>query len=47
MTRTAMNEEEREAMRILDLVAAGIYVHDEIVWRALCITGDAIGLKRG
>lgn len=47
MSRSHLNEEEREAMRILDLVAAGIYVHDDIVWRALCITGDAIGLKRG
>lgn len=45
MNRAAMNDEEREAMHILDLAAAGMDVPDSAVWWALCVTGDAIGLK--
>ena len=45
MTRTHMNTEEREAMRLLDLVRAGVAVAPSLVWRALIITGDAVGVK--
>ena len=46
MTRTAMNLEEREAMHLLDLVAAGMDVPESVVWWAMCVTGDAIGVQR-
>lgn len=45
MTRTHMNPEEREAMHLLDLVAAGASFPAAVIWRALVITGDAIGVK--
>lgn len=44
MTRQHMNEEEREAMHILDLVKAGEDVPESVVAWALRVTGDAIGL---
>lgn len=45
MTRQHMNEEEREAMHILDLLKAGEDVPESVVEWALRCTGDAIGLK--
>lgn len=45
MTRTHMNPEEREAMRILDLLKAGEDVPESVVAWCLRVTGDAIGLQ--
>lgn len=45
MTRIHMTDEEREAMRILDLLKAGEEVSDELVSWCLRTTGDSIGLK--
>jgi hypothetical protein len=45
MTRTHMNDEEKEAMHILDLVKAGEDVPDSVILWALRTCGDAIGLK--
>lgn len=44
MTRSHMNDEEKEAMHILDLVAAGEDIPLSVVNWALRITGDGIGL---
>lgn len=44
MTRSHMNDEEREAMRILDLLKAGEDIPASVVGWALRVTGDAIGL---
>ena len=46
MTRAHMNYEEREAMRILDLVLWGVDVPLSTVQWALLITGDAVGLSK-
>lgn len=45
MTRSHLNEEEREAMRILDLLKAGEDVPESVVGWCLRVTGDSIGLK--
>lgn len=45
MTRDKMTDEEREAMRILDLLKAGEDIPAQIVSWCLRVTGDAIGLK--
>ena len=45
MTRTHMNDEEREAMRLLDLWKAGEDIPPAMVDWALRCTGDAIGLR--
>lgn len=45
MTRDHMNDEEREAMRILDLLKAGDDIPPSVVQWALRVTGDAIGLR--
>lgn len=44
MTRSHMNEEEKEAMHILDLVKLGEDVPLSTIMWALRTTGDAIGL---
>lgn len=44
MNRSHMNEEEREAMHILDLLKAGEDVPESVVEWALRVTGDSIGL---
>jgi hypothetical protein len=44
MTRAHLNHEEREAMRVLDMVRAGLDVSDEMVRWALFVTGDSVGL---
>ena len=43
--REQMNDEEREAMRILDLLKAGDDIHPSIIQWCLRVTGDAIGLR--
>lgn len=43
--RIFMNAEEKEAMRILDLVKAGHEVPRSVVDWSLRVTGDAIGLR--
>lgn len=45
MTRTHMNDEEREAMRILDLLKAGEDVPESVVNWCLRVCGDAVGLR--
>jgi hypothetical protein len=45
MSRTHLNDEEREAMRILDLLKAGEDVPESVVQWCLRVTGDAIGLR--
>ena len=40
-----MNEEEREAMRILDLLKAGEEIPESVVAWCLRVTGDGVGLK--
>lgn len=45
MPRTHLNDEEREAMRILDLLKAGEDIPESVVAWCLRRTGDAIGLK--
>jgi hypothetical protein len=45
MNRDHMNYEEREAMRILDLVRSGADVPYSTVMWALRVTGDALGLR--
>lgn len=45
MTRTHMDDEEREAMRILDLLKAGDDIPASVVQWCLRVTGDAIGLR--
>lgn len=45
MPRDHMNDEEREAMRILDLLKAGEDIPPSVVLWALIVTGDAIGLQ--
>lgn len=45
MTRTHMDDEEREAMRILDLWKAGEDIPPSVVDWCLRVTGDAIGLR--
>lgn len=44
MTRTHMDDEEREAMHILDLAKAGEDVPLSTIMWCLRTTGDAIGL---
>jgi hypothetical protein len=44
MNRLHLNEEEREAMRILDMVRAGMDVPATTVTWALFVTGDSVGL---
>lgn len=44
MTRTHMDQEEREAMHILDLAKAGEDVPLSTIMWALRVCGDAIGL---
>lgn len=45
MSRTHLNYEEREAMRVLDMVRAGFDVADDMVRWALFVTGDSVGLS--
>ena len=45
MSRTHLNDEEREAMHVLDLLKAGDDVPDSVVDWALRVTGDSIGVK--
>lgn len=43
MTRDHMNDEEREASRILDLARVGGDVPDSVVTWALWVLGDLVG----
>jgi hypothetical protein len=45
MTRDHLNDEEREAMRLLDLWKAGEDIPPAIVDWSLRVTGDSVGLK--
>lgn len=46
MSRQHMNDEEREAMRILDLLKAGDdSIPESVVQWCLRVTGDAIGVQ--
>jgi len=45
MNRNHLNFEEREAMHILDLAAAGVDVPASAIQWALIVTGDAVGLR--
>lgn len=45
MTRNHMDDEEREAHRILDLLKAGEDIPESVVAWSLRVTGDALGLK--
>lgn len=42
--RRNVNDEEREAHRILDLVAAGFDVPESVIDWALFVLGDGVGL---
>ncbi len=44
MSRAHLNYEEREAMRILDMVRAGLDVPASTIAWCLFVTGDAVGL---
>ena len=43
--RAHLNDEEREAMHLLDLVRGGCDVPASAVWWALLTTGDAAGAR--
>ena len=44
MTRDHMSDEEREAMRLLDLWKAGEDIPETMITWCLRVTGDALGL---